>query len=243
MSEFFSGITFPEQKVTPSDDASIRRSVLVDGILSGCEISYVGSTLTLGAGLMVACGRQFRHTSAQNFAVTGANSGYARLVLAIDTTRASTKDNFDQIDIAIEYATALDGFAPLRQDNINEAGTVYQMVICVVSLGAGGISGIVSKVQAATVRASDDLFATFSASNWHDIGSGFYQSGAIVNGLLASDLPIIDVSVAGLSPSAALKANEEFAKIVAATALDGSLWMDASGTPEVDLMVKIKVVR
>lgn len=143
MSEFFSGITFPWQKVTPSDDASVRRSVLADGILSGCEISYIGSTLTMGAGLLIGCGRQFRHTAVQNFPVTGASSGYARLVITIDTTKASTKDTFDQIGTAIEYATALDGFTQLRQDDINEAGTVYQMQVCVVSLGAGGISGIV----------------------------------------------------------------------------------------------------
>ena len=144
MSEYFSGITFPQQKVTPSDDASIRRSVLADGILSGCEISYIGSTLTFGAGLLIGCGRQFRHTTVQNFAVTGATSGFARLVVTIDTTKASTKDNFNQIDAAIEYSAVLDGFTQLRQDDINEAGTVYQMQICVIALSSGGISGITS---------------------------------------------------------------------------------------------------
>lgn len=144
MSEYFSGITFPQQKVTPSDDASIRRSVLADGILSGCEISYIGSTLTFGAGLLIGCGRQFRHTIVQNFAVTGATSGFARLVVTIDTTKASTKDNFNQIDAAIEYAAVLDGFTQLRQDDINESGTVYQMQICVIALSLGGISGIAS---------------------------------------------------------------------------------------------------
>lgn len=144
MSEYFSGITFPQQKVTPSDDASIRRSVLADGILSGCEISYIGSTLTFGAGLLIGCGRQFRHTTVQNFAVTGATSGFARLVVTIDTTKASTKDNFNQIDAAIEYSAVLDGFTQLRQDDINESGTVYQMQICVIALSSGGISGIAS---------------------------------------------------------------------------------------------------
>lgn len=160
MSEFFTGITFPMQKVTPSDDAAIRRAVLADSILSGCEINYAGSTLTMGSGLLIGCGRQFRHTAAQNFAVTGAASGYARLVIIIDTTKASTKENFAQIDAAIEYATALDGFVQLRQDDVNESGTVYQFPVCVVSLGAGGITGIVAKLG------GNDVQINLPASGW-----------------------------------------------------------------------------
>ncbi|MBQ3214857.1 MAG: hypothetical protein IJB11_01925, partial [Oscillospiraceae bacterium] len=162
MSELFTGITFPQQKVTPSDDAAIRRAALADSILSGCALSYAGSTLTMGAGLLLGCGRQFRHTAVQNWAVTGANSGYARLVLTIDTTRASTKDSFDQIVDTIEYASSLDGFLQLQQDDINEGGTIYQMAVCVVSLGAGGITGIVHKLGGNTVT------AVLPASGWAD---------------------------------------------------------------------------
>ena len=43
----FTGVTFAKQKVSPSDDAVIRRAVLTDGILFGCELSYSGSTLTM----------------------------------------------------------------------------------------------------------------------------------------------------------------------------------------------------
>ena len=160
MSEFFSGITFPWQKVTPSDDAAIRRAVLADGILSGCALSYAGSTLTMGAGMLIACGRQFRHTAAQNWAVIGATSGYARLVLTIDVTRASTKDSFDQILDTIEYASSLDGFLQLKQNDINESGTIYQMAVCVVSLGAGGITGILHKLGGNTVS------TVLPASGW-----------------------------------------------------------------------------
>ena len=146
MSEFFTGVTFQQQKVTPSDDAAIRKAVLADSILSGCALSYAGSTLTMGAGMLLGCGRQFRHTFVQNWAVTGANSGYARLVLTLDMSKASTKDTFNQVVDSIEYASSLNGFLQLQQDDINEAGTIYQMEICVVSLGAGGITGIVSKL-------------------------------------------------------------------------------------------------
>jgi hypothetical protein len=147
MSLNFTGVTFAEQKVTPSDDAIIRRAILPDGILTGCAISYSGSTLTMAAGQLMICGRQIRHPSAQNWAIVDANSGYARLVLTIDLTRTATKDTFDQVIDSIEYATAADGFPELEQADINSTGVRYQVAACVVSLGTGGITGIVSQLQ------------------------------------------------------------------------------------------------
>ena len=145
MSEKFKGVSFPWQKVTPSDDAAVRRALLSDGILFGCELSYSGVTLTMQPGQAIACGRQFRHTAEESWAITGASSGYARLLLNIDLTKTSTESAFDQIHPTIEYASAVDGLADLQQDNLNEAGTYYQIPVCVVSLGAGGITGIVTK--------------------------------------------------------------------------------------------------
>ena len=147
MSANFTGVTFPNQKVTPANDAVIRRAIFDDGILTGCDLSYSGSTLTMTAGQLMICGRQIIHPSSQNWAVTEATSGYARLVLTIDVTRTSTKDTFDQVVDEIQYATAANGFTDLTTADINAAGTRYQVAVCVVSLGPGGITGIVSKLD------------------------------------------------------------------------------------------------
>lgn len=154
----FTGVTFAEQRVTPADDAQIRRAILPDGILSGCELSYSGSTLTMAAGSLIACGRQFRHPAAQNWAVVDATSGYARLLLTIDLTKTATADAFDQVTDTIEYASAEDGFPELIREDINGTGTKYQMVACVVSLGTGGITGIVSQLAAASIT---EILANF----------------------------------------------------------------------------------
>lgn len=146
MSDKFTGVTFAKQKVTPSDDGTVRRTMLTDGILSGCELSYSGSTLTMAAGHLMACGRQFRHPASQNWAVVDATSGFARLVATIDLTKTATKETFDQIDASIEYASAVDGFVDLEQADLNGSGSMYQVVLCVVSLGTGGITGIVSAI-------------------------------------------------------------------------------------------------
>ena len=144
MSGTFLGVSFPWQKVTPSDDAAVRRALLSDGVLFGCGLSYVGSTLTMQPGQAIACGRQFRHTAAESWAVNGATSGYARLLLTIDLTGASTEDSFDQIKTSIDYASSIDGFQALMQQDVNDDGTFYQIPVCVLSLGPGGITGIES---------------------------------------------------------------------------------------------------
>lgn len=146
MSANFTGVTFAKQKVTPSYDGIIRRALLSDGTLTGCEMSYSGSTLTMSAGQLLLCGRQIVHPSTQNWAVTEQTSGFARLVLTIDLTRTSTKETFDQVVDSIQYATSVDGFTALEQTDINTTGTKYQVAACVVSLGTGGITGIVSQL-------------------------------------------------------------------------------------------------
>lgn len=147
MSENIRGITFAEQAVTPADDAVVRRAILGDGTLTGCEISYSGSTLTMAAGYIIACGRTFQVTAAQNWAVVDSTSGVARLLLTIDLTKTATEDAFNQIEFSIEYAPSQDGFVDLVQEDVNLAGTRYQIAACVVSLGTGGITGIVSKLE------------------------------------------------------------------------------------------------
>ena len=224
MSELFTGITFPQQKVTPSDDAAIRRAALADSILSGCALSYAGSTLTMGPGLLLGCGRQFRHTAVQNWAVTGATSGYARLVLTIDTTRASTKDSFDQIVDTIEYASSLDGFLQLQQDDINDAGTIYQMAVCVVSLGAGGITGIVHKLGGNTVA------AVLPASGWAD-----NRQTITVLGVSAD----YGITVAADEANAANSEAYADANVKAFQKTNGSVTFRCDSAPAIDLQVLI----
>lgn len=147
MSDNYRGVTFADQAVTPADDAIVRRAILPDGILAGCEISYSGSTLTMAAGFLLACGRTFQNVSAQNWAVVDATSGYARLVFTIDLTKTATEFVFKQIESTVEYATSQDGFLDLQQDDINLSGIRYQIEVCKMSLGTGGITGIISQIE------------------------------------------------------------------------------------------------
>lgn len=224
MSEYFTGVTFPQQKVTPSDDAAVRRAIVADSILSGCALTYAGSTLTMGAGSLIACGRQFRHTSVQNWPVTGAASGYARLVLTIDTSRASTKGNFDQITASIEYASAVEGFLSLQQEDINESGVIYQVPICIVSLGAGGITGFVAKLGKNAVT------AVLPVSGWIDNKQTIYVLG------VSADFPI------SVSPDSFNPENREAyisSDVVAVSKAAGKITFRCESVPSLDLTVNI----
>ena len=155
MSEYFTGVNFAMQQLTPSDDGQLYRAILPDCILGGCAFSYSGSVLSMDAGALLICGRQIRHTATQSWSVTGAASGYARLVIGIDLSKAATVDAFEQVTAAIQYAISPDGFVPLTQSDINAAGTVYQVAACVVSLGTSGITGILDSLYTAHPNLGD----------------------------------------------------------------------------------------
>jgi hypothetical protein len=81
--------------------------------------------------------------------VVDATSGFARLLVTLDLTKTSTEETFGQIEFSLEYAASEDGFLALVQEDINLSGAKYQIVAAVVSLGTGGITGIVSKLERA----------------------------------------------------------------------------------------------
>lgn len=144
------GITFANQKITPSDDGRLYGAMLADGILTGCGITFAAATLSVAAGSILIGTRELR-TSGETLSVTGATSGYARVIIDIDLTRAATKTSFEQAQFQIQYAASLDAFASLEQQDINTAGTHYQAAFCVLSLGTAGITGVVSSLASARV--------------------------------------------------------------------------------------------
>ena len=83
------GITFANQKITPSDDGRLYGAMLADGILTGCGITFAAATLSVAAGSLLIGTRELR-TSGETLSVTGATSGYARVIIDIDLTRAAT---------------------------------------------------------------------------------------------------------------------------------------------------------
>lgn len=203
---YLQGVTFADQNVTPPDDARLYASACTDGILTGCAMASVGATFTMAAGSILAAGRNIRVPGTQTFAVTGAVSGYARLLLTIDLTQTATESLFQQVEAEIQYSATLDGFPSLIQDDINGSGTMYQMVLAVMTLSSAGISAIIQQLGPAHAR-GHAFTITLAAADW---------SGTTIT-----------VDVPGMTPDINLQV--AYAPASRQAWLDADIWCSAQG--------------
>lgn len=160
----FQGINFSSQHIVPSDDGRLYEAIFEDGALHGCELSYVGAALTIGAGYLMIGGREIEITEDEVFNINEATSGYAQLVLTIDLTQTATIGAFNQVSIDVRYASTEAGFASLIQNDINGAGTKYQQQLALVSLGTGGITGIVAGMPSASLKGAGRVFSIIAVT-------------------------------------------------------------------------------
>ena len=77
MSTSIHGINFDNQTVTAKDHGRLFQCAIEDGIISGCELSFSGSSLMITPGYFVAAGREMKLTATTAVIVDGATSGYA----------------------------------------------------------------------------------------------------------------------------------------------------------------------
>ena len=139
------GVTYSNQRVSAADHAKLFRMVIGDGVMNGCGCSYRYDKFTISAGQFIACGRLTGIEGSEVIDITG-NSGYARIRGIIDMDQAAEIDSFGQFYWRVDYASSADGFAALIQEDVNASGKIYEIEWAVVSLGEGGITGIVRSI-------------------------------------------------------------------------------------------------
>ena len=231
---YLSGIHFKNMFVRPVQDAALLAAFASDGIVDGCAMTYAGSTLHLAPGRLIIKGRGCFVPATLDIPVTGASSGYARLLLSADMTASEDPSNFLQLPLSLEYSATLGGFDSLTRDDINNGGTVYQMVLCVVSLSAGGITGIVQTCGEAYGRGRG-VSVTLPAASWTATvvdGVTVYRQTTRVDGVTASTL--VTASYAYSS-----KAAYQAADIDCIAQGDGTLTWNAVSLPEVDIVAGV----
>lgn len=181
----FSGAFFSNRPLPSKSLGAFARAAVPDGILSGCTISYTGTALTVAAGQMIACGRVFSLPEAKTLALTGATSGMARVLVQIDLAGTSSESEFEQVSFVTQYAASADAFAELTQDDVNAAGTIYQMELCRAVLSASGITSVTTMVRTSLASAgrmpvgsiylsvSEESPAAFYGGTWERIKDRF----------------------------------------------------------------------
>lgn len=189
MSSSIHGVNFDNQTVTAKDHGHLFQCVIVDGIMSGCELSFSGTSLVITPGYLMVAGREMKLTANTTIIVSGATTGYARVLITIDLTKAATAEMFEQADFQIQYATTATGFSALNQEEINGTGTLYQFELCTLALGTSGIASIYSRAGSAAVRipiiTSDLLGASCVITG--KIASNAVTNGKIATGAVSTD--------------------------------------------------------
>lgn len=154
----FHGLTFPNQNVSSLDDGGFYRSFRGDGIIQGCEITFTTDSITIQAGWLIAGGRLIQVDGATTFTFEDMiTTGYGRLMLQIDTSQASTVEDFAQLSYLIDFSASIDGFtAPVQEDINLGTGTIYQIVIAIVQISGGNLTSIVSSIGISSLELRGD---------------------------------------------------------------------------------------
>lgn len=244
------GYTFPGQTVPAKIDGSIYNFYIPkNGILKGMEMSLSEDTLTIQPGLMITYGRVIGSDGVTQQTLTEIpTSGYAQIVLTIDTTKTATTTEFDQLSLSTVYSSTLSGFPALTQQDINDpygSGTIYQEELAVIEITGGNLTAITRSIGAAdTLTKSAEALtysATFLASGWSS--SAPYTQTVTIEGLLSSDTPIVDILLSSDTATAEqeLISYGYFSKF---TAGNNSLTATALSTvPTQDITVQLTVIR
>lgn len=137
------GITYDNQGPTAADHGDFWRSAYADGVLSGCEISYLGAVVTIAPGRIVSAGRLSRIAAAESITIA-ATEGVARIVYQTDLSQAATKGDFKQLSFVVQTADSAAALPALVQEDVNNGGIIYQMELCLLKLGGPGVDSILS---------------------------------------------------------------------------------------------------
>ena len=208
------GITFDKRIVNSRDDARIREKMLSDGILAGCDMTYSGKDLTIGAGYFLIKGRELEVSQPETVpSNTTEPNGYGRLRIVLDLTAEPSETNFTQYRWEWDYQAANSGWPALTQEDINADGDTYEVAMATVSFSESNISGVVSKLPALAEKYNQPIRKTnvsILTSAWKSDATyeDFpFRAAVTVTGATANHVPDIipspaDIMTGNLAPFA-----------------------------------------
>lgn len=162
------GITFDNQGPTATSDAVFHENIFTDGVLRGCEVSFVGAQITIAPGYLISAGRLCAFQSAETVSVP-AQLGVARVVLQTNLGGASSAGAFDQLSLVVQTASTVSGLPALVQEDINGGGLIYQQMLCIANVSSSGVTSIDQSAPAAelilpSLRIQDNTAANSGAA-------------------------------------------------------------------------------
>lgn len=157
------GITYDNQGPTATSDAVFHENIFTDGVLRGCEVSFVGAQITIAPGYLISAGRLCAFQSAETVSVP-AQLGVARVVLQTNLGEESSSSVFRQLSLVVQTASTVGGLPALVQEDINGGGVIYQHPLCTLSVNSTGIQSVIEEPKGAqlNMRAVKIGAATFN---------------------------------------------------------------------------------
>lgn len=136
------GFRFTNQLANAEVDARIHQEFLNknDGIFYGMELSYTNNSITISEGLCEIAGRPIAVIDSETVNV-GTENLYCLLILEIDLSKESTKDNFSQV--SFKLLTSSSSYPAVTQQDINKyngENNLYQLEFARFKSGTSGIT-------------------------------------------------------------------------------------------------------
>lgn len=135
------GFRFTNQLANAEVDARIHQELLngTDGIFYGMNLSKTSSSITISEGLCEIAGRPVAVINNETIAISTENL-YCLLILEIDLTKESTKDNFEQV--SFKLLTSSTSYPTVTQQDINRydgENNLYQLEFARFRSGNSGV--------------------------------------------------------------------------------------------------------
>lgn len=130
---------FAGSVVQPADDGALYDFLLSSksGTITGLTVTNPsGTNLAVSAGIAMVCGRMVRATSDTVAATVPGSEQPGRILLQVDLTNAS-----DPAQLITQAGSALP--APTQED-LNNGGTIFQLVLATYRISSGGITDLVN---------------------------------------------------------------------------------------------------
>ena len=136
------GFRFTNQLANAEVDARIHQEFLNrnDGIFYGMDLSKTNNSITISEGLCEITGRPVAVINNETVTVT-TSSLYCLLILEIDLSKESTKDNFGQV--SFKLLTSSTSYPSITQQDINKyngSNKLYQLEFARFRTGTSGIT-------------------------------------------------------------------------------------------------------
>ncbi len=253
------GIVFSDQLMTSSNFAHFVWTFLnhSNGITKGCGLTHTTENVSIAAGYFFTFGRMVQVEGVETVKLPDVQSGqmYCRLVFEVDLSKQNTTEAFNQGYFKILTSAA--ATPSLRQDDLDNGGTIYQMPWATFTKTTSGVDSFKDERPIVdmsdlwngagflkTADAKEVIDITLSADGWTGSSAPYTQTVKSTKITSAMNPLLIKRLSSTANADTARAYNKAFGIVSSGTAStnNGSVTFKVYKKPATTLMVGLKGV-